>query len=361
MAVLCFYFAFTTVFQVNFSQGSGVPDSATSAAVEAMMTFYDNTTGRWDPKSPWWQTGNALQSVVDFMTKTGSREYVPQARNTIRIQRQNLSWWSEGGGEFRADSTDDTGWWALASLRMYELTSDEDLLGIAKTDEAYMYSYWNTTTCGGGLIWDVKTRSYHNAISNELYLELAASLHNLIPGDTLYLNRSLAAWQWFNSSGMINPQNLVNDGLTQDATCKNNGQNTWTYNQGVILGGLTQLYLATGNASLLETACSIADAVISDSALSPNGILTEFYPPMEPVEPDSPAFKGIFIRNLQKLDLLLPKRPYQNYIQSNAVSAYKNARNGSESHFYGNSWQGPFDFATIGRQESAVNLLVSAL
>jgi predicted alpha-1,6-mannanase (GH76 family) len=361
MAMFCLYFAFTMVFQVNLTRVSGVPDSAAGAAVEAMMTFYDNATGRWDPKSPWWQSGNALQSVMDYMAKTGSRAYLPQARNTIRIQRQNLSWWPEGGGDFRADSTDDTGWWALAILRMYELTNDADLLEIAKTDEAYMHSYWNTTTCEGGLIWDIPTLSYHNAISNELYLELTASLHNLIPGDTLYLNRSLTAWRWFNNSGLINPQHLINDGLTQDAACKNNGQNTWTYNQGVILGGLSQVYVATGNSSFLDTACSIADAVISSSALSQSGILTEFYPPLEPIEPDSPAFKGIFIRNLQKLNLLLPKRPYENYIQSNALSAYKNARNGSDSHFYGNLWQGPFDFATIGRQESVVNLLVSAL
>lgn len=35
---------------------------------------------------------------------------------------------------------------------------------------------------------------------------------------------------------MINEQNLVNDGLTEDGSCRNNGQMEWRYNQGVVLG-----------------------------------------------------------------------------------------------------------------------------
>ena len=38
---------------------------------------------------------------------------------------------------------------------------------------------------------------------------------------------------------MIGPAGLVNDGLTAD--CANNGRTTWTYNQGVVIGGLAVL------------------------------------------------------------------------------------------------------------------------
>ena len=41
------------------------------------------------------------------------------------------------------------------------------------------------------------------------------------------------------------PVRLVNDGLT--AGCANNGGTTWTYNQGVILGGLAALHELTGD------------------------------------------------------------------------------------------------------------------
>src|SRR5205085_2791129 len=131
--------------------------------------------------------GNALQALLDYMAKTGSRTYLPEVRNTIALQRRPLDWWPQGGGEFRADSTDDTGWWALAMVRMYDLTRDKQYLDIARTDEAYMRQYWDDT-CGGGIWWDLPGKTYKNAISNELYFKLVASLHNRIPRDTVYLD-----------------------------------------------------------------------------------------------------------------------------------------------------------------------------
>lgn len=54
---------------------------------------------------------------------------------------------------------------------------------------------------------------------------------------------------------------LVNDGL--DSACHNNHRTPWTYNQGVILGGLAALAKQTGEAKPLEAAQSIALAAIA--------------------------------------------------------------------------------------------------
>ena len=324
-----------------------------------MMTFYDDTTGLWDPGAPWWQSGLALEAVLGFMAKTGSRDYMWQANHTIQTQRGPLAWWPEGGGEFRAESTDDTGWWALAAIAMYELTGDAELLEVARKDEEYMYSYWTDGSCGGGIVWHIPTRSYHNAISNELYMVLTATLHNLIPGDTTYLERSLREWEWFKKSGMINADNLVNDGLTQDEACVNNDSPTWTYNQGMILGGLVELFKATQDSAYLTVARNIADAVINSPVLVQEGILTEPCPTVAECEPDGVAFKGIFMGQLAKLDVMFDDRPYKMLIQDNAEKMYSKA--GNTAGLYGSGWQGPFDSASIGRQASAVHLLVAAL
>ena len=55
---------------------------------------------------------------------------------------------------------------------------------------------------------------------------------------------------------------LVNDGLTAD--CANNGGTTWTYNQGVIIGGLAVLYEITGDDAYLGQAETIAAAALRD-------------------------------------------------------------------------------------------------
>ncbi|KAI1160604.1 putative glycosyl hydrolase [Nemania serpens] len=338
--------------------GPGDIDSV-RAAIEAMNTFYNETTGLWNT-GPWWHSGVALRAIAEYMLITGSDEYIDMAAYTVDTQRAPLDWWPQGGGDFRADSTDDTGWWALALASLYEVTGNSTYLDLAKEDEAYMYDYWNTATCGGGLIWNVPNMTYHNAISNELYLELTATLHNLIPGDTYYLNQALKEWEWFDSTGMINSEGLINDGLTEDESCVNNGQPIWSYNQGVVLAGLVQLSAATDDTSYLDVAQSIAEAVLKDASLSPGGILTESAcATADECEPNGTAFKGIFMRGLAKLDAALDDHPYESYIWKNAQSAYDNSRNATD--FYGLVWQGPFDSGSIGRQESAVDLLLSTL
>ncbi|GAA3935424.1 hypothetical protein GCM10023085_15970 [Actinomadura viridis] len=333
-------------------------DRAT-AAVDAMMGFYDRESGRWQPEAPWWQSGNALQALLDYMAATRSTEYAWAVGNTIEQQRKPLPWWPEGGGEFRADSTDDTGWWALAMVRMYDLTRDRRYLDIAEIDAEYIARYWDDV-CGGGVWWDIPGKSYKNAISLELYFKLLASLHNRIPGDTRYLAQAKEAWTWFKGSGMINGAHLVNDGLqTQSGSCASNNGTTWTYNQGVVLGGLAELYKATGDRALLADARRIADAVIASPELSPRGILTEPCEAGGTCNADQASFKGIFARNLAELDRVVPGHPYRDYLRAQAASAYANARDGKDQ--YGLAWSGPFDRADISRQVSAVSLLVAVL
>lgn len=341
------------------SSDSPVPPGAAKAAIDAMNShYYNSTDGRWGTEAAWWLSGIAMQTIIDYMQLTGSLEYIGYVWNTIEHQRDPLDWWPEGGGWFRADSTDDTGWWALALVSLFDLTGSFLCLEIARLDEAYMYDYWVEETCGGGLIWNIPQLEYKNAIGNEQYIRLAAALHNRIPGDEEYLRKAVQAWEWFRDSGMINSDSLVNDGLTEEAggRCTNNGQTTWTYNQGVILGGLTELYRATGDDGYLETARGIADAVLASEELSPGGILTEPCDAEEGCYYDQEAFKGIFARYLADLDGELEGRPYSGYLAKNAASAWKHAR--SDEDMYSVDWAKPFDGATIGSQSSAASLLL---
>lgn len=50
------------------------------------------------------------------MVATDETTYLRLAENTIQKQSGPLNWWPEGGGDFRADSTDDTGRFGIASL-----------------------------------------------------------------------------------------------------------------------------------------------------------------------------------------------------------------------------------------------------
>jgi len=95
---------------------------------------------------------------------------------------------------------------------------------------------------------------------------------------------------------MIKQANLVNDGLTT-ATCTNNNQTPWSYNQGVPLAALNELYRATGDSSLLTTARALAGASTSNSVLNPGGILFD-----NGGGGDVPSFKGVYVRDLAVLN-----------------------------------------------------------
>lgn len=122
-------------------------------------------------------------------------------------------------------------------------------------------------------------------------MSVAASLANRAAEKDSYLSIAKDEWDWFKGSGMINDQNLINDGLdiNSDGSCTNNGDICWSYNQGVILGGLVELSRATGDLQYLSVATTIAEAAID--ALSEDGILHESCEPND-CGGDGPQFKG---------------------------------------------------------------------
>ncbi|HTL90555.1 MAG TPA: glycoside hydrolase family 76 protein, partial [Leptolyngbya sp.] len=183
-------------------------------------------------------------------------------------------------------------------------------------------------------------------------LSIAARLF-LRTRDQRYLDWANRTWNWFSKTGMINSNNLINDGLNDQ--CKNNGQPTWTYNQGVILGGLIALSQAMNDRSLLKIAASIADAAIT--SLAPNGILRE------PCEPncgvDGPQFKGIFARNLSDLYRTTHQLSYRDFILRNADSIWTECRNPKNQ--FGLCWAKDFDQAGAARQSAAMDALNASI
>jgi predicted alpha-1,6-mannanase (GH76 family) len=340
---------------MNASPGSGTKSKPTSAysqqagaAVITLQGWYSQTTGLYADPAGWWHSANAITVLADYEQLTGSAAYDSDIANTFSVAQSQHP-------NFVNMYYDDDGWWALAWIQAYDVTGNPNFLSMAETIFTAMTGGWDST-CGGGVWWNTK-RTYKNAIPNELFLSIAAKLANRTSGSDSanYLSWAQKEWTWFKASGMINAQNLVNDGLNSSNpnACTNNGSTTWTYNQGVIVGGLVELFKADKDPTLLPQAAAIADAAISH--LAPNGILTE---PGALSGGDAPQFKGIFMRNLAALYDAAPHSEYKTFTDANASSIVANDQ-GSDWEF-GGLWQGPFDSGDATRQTSAIDALLAA-
>ncbi|PVI01074.1 glycoside hydrolase family 76 protein [Periconia macrospinosa] len=254
---------------------------------------------------------------------------------------------------------DDDLWWALAWANAYDITGDRQYLDLASGIFKAVTKSWPSKCGNGGIYWSWE-REYVNAIANELFFSTAAHLANRVPEGTAegqkgyYVDWANRALDWFVNSGMINERGTINDGLTDD--CKNNNRTTWSYNQGVILGGLVELNRASPNPSHLTLATRTAKAAIAELA-DENGILHDKCGPT--CGPDASQFKGIFARGLQALQAAAPDELFDSTIKKNADSVWNNDREEATNRLSIN-WAGPvIPPANATTHSSAMEVLVA--
>jgi predicted alpha-1,6-mannanase (GH76 family) len=321
------------------------------AAMVPLAAFYNNDSGLWGDND-WWTSANQLETVIDYSRETGDPTYFAELDNTFS---KNSAASFDKWGYY-----DDDGWWAISWIKAYDLTHQQKYLDMAKTIFQRMSGGWDAK-CGGGIYWasakagndGLKNK---NAIPNSLFLQVAAKLHQRTPGDAgagSYLDWAEREWSWFKATGMLTDKHQVVDGLTNLTDCKPSGP-IFTYNQGVLLGGLVDLAAAKQDESLLDEASAIAKATMTLMA-DANGILKE-----APCGGDiCVQFKGVFMRNLALLYRARPSPELQLYMRKQSDQLWQNNRNDQDQ--FGYEWHLPFDKATAGRQSSALDALLSAI
>jgi predicted alpha-1,6-mannanase (GH76 family) len=328
--------------------------SRAAAGMAVLHGFYDVPSGLYN-RNHWWTGANMLEVTLDYSRETGDPSYLATVENTF-VKVKDGSYL--GFVNFLNEYYDDEGWWALAWIKAYDLTHDVKYLNMAKVIFDDMKAGWNPAHCGGGLYWR-KTDQIKNAIPNELFLTVAARLHLRTPGDAgsgSYLDWAQREWAWFQQSGMIRSDHQIVDGLDGES-CDAEGI-AYTYNQGVILGGLVELWRATGDEALLETAVAIAKSAIAHQT-TPDGIFIE-----EECDPncgggDGLQFKGIFARNLAYLYEVRPLPELRAFLIRQSDAIWTLSR--SASNQFGKRWAGPFDEADPSRQSSALDAVIGAV
>jgi predicted alpha-1,6-mannanase (GH76 family) len=286
---------------------------------------------------PWWPSANAVETLIDFMNASRTSEYDSSIEALYELQKDHATRmdrvvaelrrqgdWSEADeaawqrrrerptrqkpsssspaeyySDFQNEYLDDSGWWGITWLKMYDRTKAARYLDTARTIHAHMARNWNPEK-GGGVMWSEDSdKQRPNAITNNLFLILSARLFARTQ-DRTYLDWAEKTVRW------IDEQKLYDGTAVVDAPGHNGDY--WSYNQGTYLGGLAAMVEATGDVKYAVRAAQIAESILNGSGLvSPDRVLVEKLG----TRGDASLFKGVFARYLAQLRDVLRSRRIQ--------------------------------------------------
>lgn len=263
------------------------------------QNYYNAETGimnQWFPKDYirpddnfyyWWHA-----HVIDVFVDAYERTEDPEIARYIREYCSCLR--AYNGGTFLHNYYDDMEWTALALLRAYQATGEEEYMTAVLELWADIQTAWNDH-CGGGMAWKKDQLDYKNTPANAPAAILAARLYALLqrPED---LEWAVRIYEW-NQRNLVDPDSgWVWDGMNRLGDGRIDYEWEFTYCQGVFLGAGVELFRVTGEQKYADDALRTAGACIH-RLCHPDTLLL----PDEGID-DTGLFKGILIRYFVQME-----------------------------------------------------------
>lgn len=291
-----------------------IADSVQRATFQAFLSEdgqYVTKDNAGDQTFHYWWNAHVLDVLVDAHLRGEDQE--ARMLTILRgIQSNNRN-------QLPNDYYDDMEWLALASLRAYHATGNEEFLEATDLLWEDIKTGWNGLQ-GGGIAWRKNQLDYKNTPANAPAVILAARLYKeqQDPDDLAWAKK---VYQWQKKHLVDSETGLVWDGVNRNGDQKIDKAWRFTYNQGVYIGAAMELFDLTGDEVYLNDAIKTADLVIADSHLAPAGILKS------EGSGDGGLFKGILVRYLAELVSSghLPEdreAAYTKFLTNNATSLY---------------------------------------
>ncbi|KAE8149711.1 glycosyl hydrolase family 76-domain-containing protein [Aspergillus avenaceus] len=258
---------------VDVNSEQSIKTAASTAAHGMMHYYHGNETGQIPGKLPdtWWEGGAMFMTLIEYWHFTGDSTYNDEVSTGMQ--------WQAGNGDYMPSNwssylgNDDQMFWGLAAITAAELQFPEvedgySWLSLAQGVFNTQIKRWDTSSCAGGLRWQIYTYeagyTMKNTISNGGLFQLAARLARYT-GNQTYAEWAEKIWDWSASTPLLNTNTWnVADSTEVDDNCTSQGNTQWTYNYGSFLGGAAYMYDYTnGTTQWLDAVNGLLNATIN--------------------------------------------------------------------------------------------------
>lgn len=238
-----------------------------------MMSYYTgnvsgNTPGLLPEPYYWWEAGGMWGTLIDYWYYTGDDTYNDVVSQAMLFQVGVDNAYMPAN-QTKDEGNDDQGFWGMAAMSAAELNfpnppSDEpQWLALAQGVFNSQALRWDTTTCAGGLRWQIFTfnngYNYKNSISNGCFFNIAARLY-AYTGNETYADWAEKAYDWVTAVGLLSSDYYIYDGTDDTENCTSLNHIQWTYNSGVYLLGAATMWNKTGSDTWYTRTQGIMDA-----------------------------------------------------------------------------------------------------
>ncbi|KAI9753373.1 MAG: hydrolase 76 protein [Lichina confinis] len=367
-----------TAIDLNLDDTGSIKSAAKTCA-QGMVSYYTgdrpgDVPGNLPDPYFWWECGAMFGALIDYYYFTGDSQYNEMVmRGMIHQVGENEDYLPRN--QSSTSGNDDQAFWGMAAMSAAENKfpnpppDQPQWLALAQAVFNRQAEEWDET-CGGGLRWQISLFGdgfhYKNTISNGCFFNLAARLAKYTNNQT-YAEWAERSWDWTKGIGLISPTWQFFDGTDSRLDCSDFNEIQWTYNIGVHLLGVANMYNYTnGDQKWKDRLDQMLDSanvfftgddgnVMYEAACEPNGKCNV----------DQRSFKAYMARWMAWTTKMAPYTydRIMEKLRSSALAAAKQCNGGESGTACGMKWTQPdFDGSTgLGEQMTALEVIQANL
>ncbi|KAL1642985.1 hydrolase 76 protein [Didymella pomorum] len=291
--------------------------SVAKTIASGIVSFYDASQkddpipGLFPDPYYWWESGLAFNALIDYSGLMNDSEYNSRISEALQHQLGDYDAFMPPN-QTKTLGNDDQSTWGLASLSAYEIglstPASGSWLQFAKNVLDTQIDRWDTTSCDGGLKWQIftfnKGYNYKNAISSGQLFLLAARLAEHT-GNATYVEWANKVYNWTTEIGLVADYHVF-DGTDDTTNCSAINHIQWSNNHAMYTEAAAIMYKLSNGSEAWETTVRgfvNASSIFTDD----NGALQEVACELSgKCDLDQRSFKGIAARSFARAALAAP-------------------------------------------------------